>query len=652
MRLFPAIRLAALFVAVVVLLGNALPLAAAERIIRFTSTIAASSNGSLRVTEVIEVEAEGREIRRGIFRDVPLLFEMEGGRIARAGFDLVSVERNGSDEPYQVNSSDSGVRILIGQESVFLDHGRHTYRIVYDTTRQIRYFAEADEIYWNATGNEWAFPIEQATARVVLPEGAGALDWTAYTGPYGADGADYSAYAENGGQSIVFTATRPLQPREGLTVVVGLEKGVISPPGDAEAVLYFLSDYRNELLGGAGLMVVLIYYLVTWWRVGRDPKPGVIFPRFEPPKGLSPALVHYIEHRGFSDGGWRALTAACLNLAVKGRLRLDTSGDDLRMEALAAPTQAPGTAALARNENVTLKWLTGRGGDVTINKANGESVQKLGKLFRASVERDGQDAYFRHNTGFLVVGVVLSVLTIASIIFFGRISELDMILLVPVVMVGGLLSSVSVLIGKALMRRAKLATRLAAVLVSFAIGSALYVVLGHVGLSLVMETPLLPLLATVLLGLNLLFFRLMGAPTALGRQVLDEIEGLRMYLEVAEAERMNMTGVPLMSPQHFETLLPYAVALDVEEPWSEAFQTWLGTAAGAAAAASYHPHWTSGSFDPASFTRDLGGTVDAMSSSFTSSLPAPSSSSSGFFSGGGGGGFSGGGGGGGGGGGW
>ncbi|NBN64368.1 DUF2207 domain-containing protein [Pannonibacter tanglangensis] len=646
MRFPPAPRLATVLAVLLLLLGTLQPLAAAERILRFTSTIAASADGTLRITEVIEVQAEGREIRRGIYRDVPLLFEMEGGRIARAGFELVSVQRNGADEPHQVTSSDSGVRILIGQEEVFLPAGRHTYRIVYDTTRQIRFFGDADEIYWNATGNEWAFPIEQATARVVLPEGASALDWTAYTGPYGADGADYTAYVEDGGKALVFSATRPLAAGEGLTVAVGLDKGVIAPPSDADELLYFLADYRNEIFGGTGLALVLAFYVITWWRVGRDPEPGVVFPRFEPPKGLSPALVHYIEHRGFSDGGWRALTAACLNLAVKGRLRLDTSGDALRLEAL--PGAASARDDLARNEAVTLKWLTGRGGDVTISKSNGAAVLKLGQLFRASVERDGQDAYFRENTGFLVIGVVLSVLTVASIIFFGRVGDLDMILLVPVAMGAFLVSAVSVTLGKALRRRARLRTRLSAVFLSFAVGAAVYVGIGHVSLSMLTDAPLLPLLAALLLAVNFLFFKLMGAPTALGRQVLDEIEGLRLYLEVAEAERMNMEGAPLMSPEHFETLLPYAVALEVEEPWSRAFEVWLATAAGAGAAAAYQPHWTSGMLDAGSVARDLGHTVEAMSSSFTSALPAPETSSSGSS----GGGFSGGGGGGGGGGGW
>jgi uncharacterized membrane protein YgcG len=116
-----------------------------------------------------------------------------------------------------------------------------------------------------------------------------------------------------------------------------------------------------------------------------------------------------------------------------------------------------------------------------------------------------------------------------------------------------------------------------------------------------------------------------------------------------------MAGAPEMSPQHFEKLLPYAVALGVEKPWSDTFDHWLLTAAAGAAAAAYQPAWYHGdSFTAGSFGDRMGGFAGSMASTMTSSLPPPPKSSSSAFSssGGSGGGFSGGGGGGGGGGGW
>jgi hypothetical protein len=84
-------------------------------------------------------------------------------------------------------------------------------------------------------------------------------------------------------------------------------------------------------------------------------------------------------------------------------------------------------------------------------------------------------------------------------------------------------------------------------------------------------------------------------------------------------------------------VLPYAVALGLEKPWSNAFAAWLATAAGAAAAASYSPHWYHGDrFHAGNIGSGLGGVADSISSSMTNAAPAPSSSSSGFSGGGGG----------------
>ncbi|MEO1141302.1 MAG: DUF2207 domain-containing protein, partial [Pseudomonadota bacterium] len=157
---------------------------------------------------------------------------------------------------------------------------------------------------------------------------------------------------------------------------------------------------------------------------------------------------------------------------------------------------------------------------------------------------------------------------------------------------------------------------------------------------------------TIVVGivvLNILFYFLLGAPTTLGRKRMDKIEGLRTYLSLAEKDRMNMAGAPDFSTQHYEDLLPYAVALGVEKPWSKAFETWLAAAVAAGAvAASYTPSWYRGSdFNSGRLSDTMDGFSSSMQSGFSSAMPAPKSSSSGFSGGG-----SGGGGGGGGGGGW
>jgi uncharacterized membrane protein len=139
---------------------------------------------------------------------------------------------------------------------------------------------------------------------------------------------------------------------------------------------------------------------------------------------------------------------------------------------------------------------------------------------------------------------------------------------------------------------------------------------------------------------------LLKAPTRAGRQLLDQIDGFRQYLEVAEKDEMNFRNPPEKTPQLFEQLLPYALALDVEQQWTERFAGVFAQLRDGAE--RYQPTWYHGSHWDASRPT---GFADALGSSLGSAVAA-SSTAPGSSSGSGGGGSSGGGGGGGGGGGW
>lgn len=55
--------------------------------------------------------------------------------------------RDGEPDGYRVNRGGGGVRIYIGREEVFLTPGDYTYKLVYETTRQIRFFEGYDEVF-------------------------------------------------------------------------------------------------------------------------------------------------------------------------------------------------------------------------------------------------------------------------------------------------------------------------------------------------------------------------------------------------------------------------------------------------------------------------------------------------------------------------
>ncbi len=145
--------------------------------------------------------------------------------------------------------------------------------------------------------------------------------------------------------------------------------------------------------------------------------------------------------------------------------------------------------------------------------------------------------------------------------------------------------------------------------------------------------------------MHLLFAYLLKAPSALGRRLMDQLEGFKLYLEVAEKDDLARRHPPDLTPELFERYLPYAIALGVEQEWAQRFSR-VFSSLQAAPGGAYHPAWYQGDFN-AGRMNSFASTVGSKLSSAISSASSPPGSSSG-----GGGGSSGGGGGGGGGGGW
>ena len=640
------------------LLAASAPGLAAELIERFEALVEVRADGELLVTETIVVQAEGRQIKRGIYRDFPLRFRDAEGELRRVGFDLQSVTRDGRAEPHFTRANDRGVRIYIGDEKIRLPAGRHTYRLRYSTSRQVRHLAGHVELFWNVTGNEWAFPIEAASATIRLPDNASPLRWTGYTGRVGARGTDWRARLGADG-ALGIASTRMLAPGEGLSVVAEIPAGVVAAPSRLQALGHAALDHRRYLVTGLGLLGVLAFYLLTWNAVGRDPPKGVTIPLFHPPEGISPGLAAYVHQWGWRSG-WREFTATAVSLAVKGLVAFEGDAAEPTLVRTAAP--AP---ALPTGERALLGWLERRGGRVRIERANGPSVAGELASFKSASEKENRHRFFQRNRGYFFVGLALTAATVAAILAFGDLTQPEIALLGAACAVGAVAGSVI-----ARMVRAFLRGRSPGTIIVAAINAAVLAWFGFLFLSVresfsdgtlpsgfgrgVLDGLLENGFPFVLVGgfalLNGLFYYLLRAPTVAGRQVMDGLEGLRLYLETAESARLNLAGAPEITAERFERLLPYAIALDVEKPWSEAFEAAFARAHPEQdLRGSYRPAWRGGAdWQGRSFANSVAGMVAATQGSFASAIPPPRSSSSGFSGGGG----SGGGGGGGGGGGW
>ena len=253
----------------------AIPLRAQEQIKSYNSLVEVHVDGSIDVTERISVHAEGNQIRRGIYRDFPTIYKDRFNNAVHVGFDVISVQRNGVTEPWFTEKKPNGIRVNTGNDNFLPVPADYTYTIKLHTTRQLGFFPDHDELYWNAIGTGWIFPIEGALVEVHLPSPVpvAQMHAEAYTGVQGAKGTGYEAEVTAPGIAA-YRLTQPLRPYEGLTIVLTFPKGLVLPPTSADKTRSLFADNRGVLVALAGLIAMLFYMAREWRRVGRDPKEG------------------------------------------------------------------------------------------------------------------------------------------------------------------------------------------------------------------------------------------------------------------------------------------------------------------------------------------------------------------------------------------
>lgn len=612
---------------------------AEERILRFVSDVRVQPDASLAVTETIDVRAENDAINHGIYRDFPTRYRGRGGAQVRVGFAFEGATLDGKPVPASVGAVSNGVRIKIGDPAKYVSVGEHRYVIRYRTTRQLGRFDEYDELYWNATGNGWRFPIDVAEARIRLPSQAKFGQRSAYTGAQGSTAANAEMVEERAGE-ILFRTTRPLEPYEGLTVAVAFPKGVVAEPSGGARALWWLADYGPPLAGALGLLGLLGFYYVAWRRAGRNPRAGTVVPIFAPADALTPAAMRYITKMCADN---RAFAAALVDMGVRGHVRMVEedggwfSGNKTRLERLQSSSELPA------EEEAALRELARSGGSIVMDKKNHAKFSSAKSSLADILKAQYEGRMFRRNWGWAIAGALLFAgmlwLTAAAIV-----AATD----------GAAIWQVGVTLGCVI-----LAAILAAIIQgSSAVGKCLFSLLAFVAVAIAIAAGMpilgqalssgwwLPLALPVLaLPVVVSAFFWIAAPTREGRAVLDRIAGFRQYLSITERERLDRMMAPKDTPEIFERYLPYAIALGVENRWADRFADVL---AAAAVQGRQGFNWYSGSSSPWDSPGRFASTVgSSLSSAISSASTAPGSSS-----GSGGGGSSGGGGGGGGGGGW
>ena len=566
----------------------------------------------LRTVETLVAVFPEYDQNRGIRR--ALVSDYKGHS---TGIDIVSVtDENGAPRPYEVSGEGEFTIVTIAVPQGQYVHGEQTYVIEYtqsdvtSTATDLTDGVTRDEFYWDVNGTGWRQPFGEVSATVRV----GAELRAALTGEarcyYGYEGSSDTCTIDGDGGE--FTASvRDLFPYQNMTVVLGFDEGTFAgAPFWTYVPILALVAIALALFG----LILAIVVRVVFWRDA--PGRGIVVAQYEPPAGLSTMLAANIVGRPK-----KGMAATIVDLAVQKNLRILEHDQGwskvfgvqrLSSEGLAPDEQRVMGALFSINpfsfagvlpglRNIfsiggsmpqpvadpagEVRWLTK--GDTVL----GQQVVALTK----AVEREAEAGGLRRKPSARPILLVVGAFVLAGIM-----------LIIQTVAGGDDERSIAI---------------------------------GVIGLNAV---PWLAVFAGGLLARR-------RPLTTKGAELREHLEGLREFIRVAEADRLQMlqsvSGAERISTSDrtaiikiYEKLLPYAVIFGLEKEWAEEIAKYYDT--------STPPDWYSGStgFHVAAFSAGIASLSSSVSTSYSGSS---GSSSSG---GGGGGGSSGGGGGGGGGG--
>lgn len=556
--------------------------AAADRggyvIHRFDTQLTVEPNSVLQVQERLEVEFS--EPRHGIYRTIPVRYTDPRGYAYSFGLRSIRVtDESGKRIGTKLTDEGRYQKIRIGDEDRTVE-GRVVYVIRYEVRDALGHFPDHDEIYWNATGNEWNTTIGSATAVVRLPAplAESQLESAGYSGRFGSrERAVTVSHPEPG--VVRFESTGSFEPLEGMTVAVGWPHGHVKFPSAFDRAGRLMADNWVLLLPFGWIL----YLFGRYRRLGRDPDAsGSLMVQYEPPPGLSPGEVGTLidETVDLAD-----ISATVVHLAIRRHLTIRQEERSLlfgvvkRDETVFRREPAPAGDTLASHESKVMSALF----------AGGEEV----------AARDLANKFYSHIPG------------IGSALYRG-------------------------LTEKKYFDAAPDQVRSSYVLRGFVSGIATGVFAGLWMHWRGVGEPAVPLVPVLIAGLVWAVFgafsRAMPRRTERGVRARHWALGFQEYARRVEGDRLERGASDPRAM--FEALLPYAMALGVGGDWAGRFEGIYEQEA---------PRWYVGShagrgFSTHAFERSLSSSMARAGQSMTASPRSSSGSGGGGSSGGGGGG--------------
>lgn len=532
-----------LFMFMVVFLFNSSRLDAvilhSEKIRNYEVTVQINKNGTLTVNEVIDYQF-GEEFKHGIYRDIPLRSKRFGFDVHKSFIKMNWIKRDGKDEEYTKNHFYEGIRYRIGSETelVNLYKTESIYELNYDIYNAVFEKDGIYQVYYNAIGQFWNVPIEQASVIIRFPDGQKIKKneiekLEVYTGSYGEKGENYDILEND---EKIYISTKELEAKNGLTFMLNLKTDKISPTLVDKLKIVYLSNPAIIILPFL-LLFLTIYSIVTWKFFGKDPQGKSVIPEFNLPKDISPMFAAYIN--GERDTV-EILNAGIFTLLTKGFIVANRVNGEIKYnkESKTAYTQE---TQLAEEERMLLDALSSEKNDIfgsekrIYNKAN--SIIEILK--------DKYHKIIYKNNGSFLVPFYCAAPVFMIFIFSQTNFEIfnTFIILYILITLGSFFHRIWITVSKKLL-----------------IGLLIIVILGvsfYQGIEIFVFT-------TYFVILFIVYAKLIGKYTNEGLRKKEYLKGMKMYIKTAEENQIRKFDNVKELIEYFNGILPFAVALGVK----------------------------------------------------------------------------------------
>ena len=536
-------KISILFMFMVMFLFNSSRLDAvilhSEKIRNYEVTVQINKNGTLTVNEVIDYQF-GEEFKHGIYRDIPLRSKRFGFDVHKSFIKMNWIKRDGKDEEYTKNHFYEGIRYRIGSETelVNLYKTESVYELNYDIYNAVFEKDGIYQVYYNAIGQFWNVPIEQASVIIRFPDGQKIKKneiekLEVYTGSYGEKGENYDILEND---EEIHISTKELEAKNGLTFMLNLKTDKISPTLVDKLKIVYLSNPAIIILPFL-LLFLTIYSIVTWKFFGKDPQGKSVIPEFNLPKDISPMFAAYIN--GERDTV-EILNAGIFTLLTKGFIVANRVNGEIKYNKESKTVYTQETE-LAEEERMLLDALSSEKNDIfgsekrIYNKAN--SIIEILK--------DKYHKIIYKNNGSFLVPFYCAAPVFMIFIFSQTNFEIfnPFIILYILITLGSFFHRIWITVSKKLL-----------------IGLLIIVILGvsfYQGIEIFVFT-------TYFVILFIVYAKLIGKYTNEGLRKKEYLKGMKMYIKTAEENQIRKFDNVKELIEYFNGILPFAVALGVK----------------------------------------------------------------------------------------